>query len=458
MVAEDLSDPDVQNERSYEDLLVSIEANTDKLNLLIGVCDDSNLRDEIIQQYEAELEPDIRCYRVVLGRGEPSLRAAIEQVVQKDEYLQQGGRAVLTVTGAEQLFVLKLGAERSEQEIFFGYLQWTREALREFPYSIVVWITHQIERSLSKQAPDFWSWRKGVFRFWSRKKAALPRREIAPFRGALEGENLLSTDDEEQYFLPLEDLKALIQQTEEKRGEKDPSLATLYARMGEIYKQRLERSECQDYQQEQELAIQYYSKAANLQKELGLEEDFASTLNNLAGLYRSQGRYSEAEPLYEQALALRKRLLGEEHPDVAESLNDLAGLYDSQGRYSEAEPLYKQALAMCKRLLGEEHPHVATSLNNLAELYDSQGRYSEAEPLYEQALAMYKRLLGEEHPHVALSLNDLANLYYSQGRYSEAEPLYEQAVAVGERVLGVNHPNTVVYRKNLASLRQENSL
>ena len=458
MVAEDLSDPDVQNERSYEDLLVSIEANTDKLNLLIGVCDDSNLRDEIIQQYEAELEPDIRCYQVILGRGEPSLRAAIEQVVQKDEYLQQGGRAVLTVTGAEQLFVLKLGAERSEQEIFFGYLQWTREALREFPYSIVVWITHQIERSLSKQAPDFWSWRKGVFRFWSRKKAALPRREIAPFRGALEGENLLSTDDEEQYFLPLEDLKALIQQTEEKRGEKDPSLATLYARMGEIYKQRLERSECQDYQQEQELAIQYYSKAANLQKELGLEEDFASTLNNLAGLYRSQGRYSEAEPLYEQALALRKRLLGEEHPDVAESLNDLAGLYDSQGRYSEAEPLYKQALALRKRLLGEEHPHVATSLNNLAELYDSQGRYSEAEPLYEQALAMYKRLLGEEHPHVALSLNDLANLYYSQGRYSEAEPLYEQAVAVGERVLGVNHPNTVVYRKNLASLRQENSL
>src|SRR5919199_1261742 len=191
MVAEDLSDPDpstslrvnVQNERSYEDLLVSIEANKDKLNLLIGVCDDGNLRDEIIQQYEAELEPDIRRYRVVLGRGEPSLRAAIEQVVQKDEYLQQGGRAVLTVTGAEQLFVLKLGAERSEQEIFFGYLQWTREALREFPYSIVVWITHQIERSLSKQAPDFWSWRKGVFRFWSRKKATLPRREIAPFRG-----------------------------------------------------------------------------------------------------------------------------------------------------------------------------------------------------------------------------------------------------------------------------------
>ncbi len=497
MVAEDVSDPDVQNERSYDDLLVSIEANTDKLNLLIGVCDDSNLRDEIIQQYEAELEPDIRCYRVILGRGEPSLRAAIEEVVENDEYLKQGGQAVLTVTGAEQLFVLKLGEERSEQEIFFGYLQWTREGLREFPYSIVVWITHQIERSLSKQAPDFWSWRKGVFRFWSRKKAAISTGEIEPFRFAFEDEDLLGTDEDNQYFLPLDDLKALIQQTEEKRGEKDPSLATLYARMGQIYKQRLKRGEFQDYQQELALALEYFSKAADLQSKLGLEGDFASTisslaylyylqgrynqaeplfrqalelskrllgenhpdvaanLDNLAELYESQGRYDQAEPLLLQALELRKRLLGEEHPDVATSLNNLAVLYGSQGRYDQAEPLYLQALELRKRLLGEDHPDVATSLNNLAVLYRSQRRYDQAEPLYLQALELRKRLLGEEHPNVASSLNNLASLYKSQGRYDQAEPLYLQALEILERVLGDDHPNTKACRKNLAILRQE---
>jgi len=497
MVANDVSDPDVQNERSYDDLLVSIEANKDKLNLLIGVCDDSQLRDEIIQQYEAELEPDIRCYRVELGRGEPSLRAAIEAVVQNDEYLHQGGRAVLTVTGAEQLFVLKLGAERSEQEIFFGYLQWTREALREFPYSIVVWITYQIERNLSKQAPDFWSWRKGVFRFWSRKKAALPREEIEPFRFAFENEDLLSTDDDDQYFLPLEDLNALIQQIEEKRGEKDPSLATLYARMGQIYRKRLERGEFQDYQQEQALAFKYFSKAAELQKELGLEEDFAPTLSNLAylyylqgrynqaelllrqaldlmkhlmgeehpavatnldnlaTLYYSQGRYSETESLYQQALDLRRHLLGEEHPDVAVSLNNLAHLYSSQGRYAEAELLYQQAIDLMRSLLGEEHPQVATSLNNLAHLYSSQGRYDQAETLYRKALELRQRLLGQEHPDVVISINNLAGLYHSQGRYTEAEPLLVEALTLSEQVLGNEHPTTEAIRENLAILWQE---
>ncbi len=39
------------------------------------------------------------------------------------------------------------------------------------------------------------------------------------------------------------------------------------------------------------------------------------------------------EPLYLEALDLRKQLLGDNHPDVATSLNNLAALYDSQGRY-----------------------------------------------------------------------------------------------------------------------------
>ena len=39
------------------------------------------------------------------------------------------------------------------------------------------------------------------------------------------------------------------------------------------------------------------------------------------------GRYAEAEPLYERALAIREKALGPDHPDVATSLNNLAVLY-----------------------------------------------------------------------------------------------------------------------------------
>jgi len=88
----------------------------------------------------------------------------------------------------------------------------------------------------------------------------------------------------------------------------------------------------------------------------------------LAYLYKSQGRYIGAEPLYIQALTLRKKLLGEDHSDVAISYNNLAGLYCDQGRYSEAESLFIQALAITTRTLGENHPTTNTIRENISNL------------------------------------------------------------------------------------------
>ncbi|EGK88159.1 tetratricopeptide repeat protein [Microcoleus vaginatus] len=342
-----MSNLNSQNQDNYEDLLVSIEAGKDILNLLIAVCDDSDCRDRLIADYEAELEPDIRRYRVELARGEPSLRSAIANLVEQEAYLQQRGKAVITVTGVEKLrFFKQFGESRSEQQVFFGYLQWTREALREFPFSIVLWVTRQIEILISNESPDFWSWRKGVFRFNTKKTAAVPKTEFEPFRSLVEED-----DREPPSLIPLEDLQDLIARTEQKKGLQDPSLASLYASMGKIYYRRIKSGECENFQQEYELAIEYFKKAIALQQELDVELALSSSLNYLAGLYYFQGRYSEAEPLYLQALEIGRRSLPEDHPSLATHLNNLAELYRSQSRYSEAEPLYLQAVEIDRRSL-----------------------------------------------------------------------------------------------------------
>ncbi|MBR8839099.1 MAG: tetratricopeptide repeat protein [Stigonema ocellatum SAG 48.90 = DSM 106950] len=66
-----------------------------------------------------------------------------------------------------------------------------------------------------------------------------------------------------------------------------------------------------------------------------------------------------------KALELRQRLLGESHPHVALSYNNLAVLYYSQGRYSEAEPLYIKALKIAERSLGVNHPNTIAIRENL---------------------------------------------------------------------------------------------
>ena len=43
-----------------------------------------------------------------------------------------------------------------------------------------------------------------------------------------------------------------------------------------------------------------------------------------------QGKLAEALPLYEKSLAIRKQVLGDDHPKVAESLNNIGLLYTKQ--------------------------------------------------------------------------------------------------------------------------------
>ena len=45
-----------------------------------------------------------------------------------------------------------------------------------------------------------------------------------------------------------------------------------------------------------------------------------------------QGKYADAEPLYERCRAIRERFLDPWHPALATTLNDLAELYKTQVR------------------------------------------------------------------------------------------------------------------------------
>jgi serine/threonine protein kinase/Tfp pilus assembly protein PilF len=196
-----------------------------------------------------------------------------------------------------------------------------------------------------------------------------------------------------------------------------------------------------------------FREAVALRKKLlGKEHPaVAKSLNNVGiALYR-QGRLAEAETLQREALAMHKEVQGSEHPDVASSLNNLAGVLLDEGKLQEAETLYRQALAMQTKLLGPESPNLANILNNLANTLQDEGKPVEAETLFRQGLAMQKKLLGNEHLEVARSLHRLALLLQPQGKLAEAESLMRQSLAMRKKLLGGEHPDVA---KSLAGLAQ----
>jgi CHAT domain-containing protein/Tfp pilus assembly protein PilF len=180
--------------------------------------------------------------------------------------------------------------------------------------------------------------------------------------------------------------------------------------------------------------------------------DVALSLNDLGELYDDQGLFSEAEPLFKLSLAIREKALGPEADDVALSLSDLAGVYAAEGRYAEAEPLYKRSLAIREKMLGPNHPYVALILNNLATLYMDQGRYAEVEPLLKRSLSIDEQALGPNDTETAQGLNNLAEVYRELGRYADAEPLYKRSLGIYEQVLGPDHPNVATLLSNLGLL------
>jgi tetratricopeptide (TPR) repeat protein len=94
---------------------------------------------------------------------------------------------------------------------------------------------------------------------------------------------------------------------------------------------------------------------------------------------------------------MKEKVLGREHPYTLTSMNNLALVLDSQGKYEEAEAMHRQTLAMREKVLGCEHLNTLTSVYCLAYLLAKQRMFEESLDLYRRACDGYSKVLGEHH-------------------------------------------------------------
>lgn len=201
-----------------------------------------------------------------------------------------------------------------------------------------------------------------------------------------------------------------------------------------------------------ELALPHSETALAIRRrELGDDHpDTMQSMNDLGRVLRMLGRFADAEPVYREALDRRRRVLGEAHADTLSSLNNYAGILERRGRFAEAQPLYQRALELRRRTLGEDHSSTILSLNNYAHILYAQGQIAEAEPLYRDALDRRRRLNGDDHPMTLLAINNHADALTQLERFAEAEPMYTEALERYRRVMGPADPRTLTAVSNYA--------
>jgi tetratricopeptide (TPR) repeat protein len=154
------------------------------------------------------------------------------------------------------------------------------------------------------------------------------------------------------------------------------------------------------------------------------------SLSTLAGVYRAQGKFDQAEPLYRRSLEVVEGVVGNEHPDYASSLSNLALLYSDRGDFTEASRLLEQAQGILVGAYGPSHPDVAAGMVNLARLRRTEGNTARAESLYDTALSIFEQTLGGNHPRVADTLEEIARLYTQLERIEEAARLMTRVGAI----------------------------
>lgn len=215
-------------------------------------------------------------------------------------------------------------------------------------------------------------------------------------------------------------------------GDPPRTAARLRGAVGSV---RLARHEFDQAIAEQEAALALFASMPEPDR-----GDMTVALGNLAAAMQMKGDLEGAARRQREALAMREEILGESHPRLAVPVLNLANTLGKQGKYAEAEPLYQRAIALLDRG-GKPPPQLASPLLGLGVIYKKQGRYDEAAALYERAASVAEAALGPEDEVVTMSMINLANLEKRRGNGERARDLASSAVRKIESRVGDSHPD-----------------
>lgn len=176
----------------------------------------------------------------------------------------------------------------------------------------------------------------------------------------------------------------------------------------------------------------------------------ARLLATMAEAYRGLGDLEQARALYQQALELRREILGGEDPQVADALDALARVDEDLLHFEEAERFHREALDLRLRLFGEDDLAVADSLQGLGEVLANRNLDAEAGSYLERSLAIRLRRLGAHDVSVLQAQHDLAVHHRNQRNYDRAEELFRATIASMEATAEPDDPNLATIWLNLA--------
>lgn len=191
-----------------------------------------------------------------------------------------------------------------------------------------------------------------------------------------------------------------------------------------------------------DLALEKLNEAYTLfqQSNADHSKEAANCLSWLSLTYNASGKYNQAEANGLIALQLRQSLFGEQSEEVAASYNDL-GLVYSQMDTDKALEYYEKALAVYRKLHGNEHPKIAIANANIGVLYTQIELYGDAINNLEAASKVWLNLYPNGHPNLGFVYQSLGQTYKNMENSKLALTYFEKALEQYRKSFGEKHPD-----------------
>ena len=164
-----------------------------------------------------------------------------------------------------------------------------------------------------------------------------------------------------------------------------------------------------------------------------VEDPWLGKINYQLGQLYSNSRYQKydkAESHFLAAMYMWKQCHESDTNEIANCLNALGISLDSQGKQSEAEPFYRQAVGIFEKL--KESSNVVIVVANLSSAYCGQDKYPQAQKCVKEGLEFLEQSKTPDAKSMAYLVEKKAMLALAQNRFEEAEGVYRGLQAMGE--------------------------
>lgn len=168
-------------------------------------------------------------------------------------------------------------------------------------------------------------------------------------------------------------------------------------------------------------AVQYFDKAAKTYGRLLTANDpgYAGAVDSCGLVALALGDYAKAKNLFNEALHIRRSLLGPMSTDTAISLQHLAMLYTKTNELPNAAQAIEDARAICEATDSQALSNECQAAK--AHLLALQGDYVEAAELYATSINFVESSNSNEHPDLIDLLSQYGKVLRNLGRVADAD-------------------------------------